>query len=178
MKRIKGGHQDVWGHNHGIIRVKWKCDLTDDHTSFEIRQMTTMTDQLIHIAKATGSKIYTRESEVRAQGLVRALVLSLKQFHAQYYRFYKKGPTKAMVGLQGLHSSATFWHLNMSTSVGLKSFCPWCLNFGENTETIVNHLREVHYRLAVACNICWSFASMLVQVVLEHQSKCRAKLHM
>ena len=114
--------------------------------------MATRTDQLICIAKATGSKIYTRESEVGAQGKVKALVLSLKQIHAQYYRLYKKGPTKAMVCLQGLHSSDAFWHLNMSSSVSLKSFCPWCLNFKGNTETIVTHLRMVHYRLAIVCN--------------------------
>ena len=80
--------------------------------------MATRTDQLIHIAKATGSNIYTRESEAGAQGLAKALVLSLK-------KFYEKGPTKAMVGLQAVHSSDTFWPLNMSTSVSLKSFCPF-----------------------------------------------------
>ena len=36
-------------------------------------------------------------------GLAKALVLSLKQFHAQYNRLYEKGPTKAMVHLQGLN---------------------------------------------------------------------------
>ena len=37
MKRIMGGHQDVWGHNHKIVRAEWKCALADDHTSFEMR---------------------------------------------------------------------------------------------------------------------------------------------
>ena len=73
MKRIKGGHQDVWGHDHKIIRAEWKCALAGDHTSFKMRQMATRTDQLIHITNATGSKIYTRE----AQGSAKALVLSL-----------------------------------------------------------------------------------------------------
>ena len=137
IKRIKGGHQDMWGHDHDIIRDEWKHTLADDCTSFEMRCMAIRTDQLIHITEATGSKIYSRESEVGAQGLAKALVLFLKQSHAQYYRFYEKGPTMAMVGLQGLYSSDTFWYLNVLTSVGLKSFCPWCLKFGENTETIV-----------------------------------------
>ena len=35
-------------------------------------------------------------------------------------------------------------------------------------ETIATHLREVHYRLAIVCDVCQSFASMLAQVVLEH----------
>ena len=139
--------------------------------------MATRTNQLICIAKATGYTIYTRESEVEAQGLAKALVLSLKQFHAHYYRLYKKGTTRSMVGLQGLCSSDAFWHLNMSASMGLKSFCPWFLKFRGNTKTIVTHLREVHYRLAIACDVCGSFASMSVQVVLEHQSKYKAKSH-
>ena len=59
--------------------------------SFEMQRMTTRIDQLLHIAEATGSKIYTRESEAKAHSQAKALVLSLKQYHACYYRFYKKG---------------------------------------------------------------------------------------
>ena len=55
MKRIEGGHQNVWGHDHKIIRAEWKHALADDHTSFEMRHMATRTDRLICIAKATGS---------------------------------------------------------------------------------------------------------------------------
>ena len=113
----------------------------------------------------------------RPQGSAKALVLSLKQFHAHYYRFCKKGPTKAMVDLQGLHSSYAFQHLNMLASVGLMSFCPWSFKFGGNAKTIVPHLWEVHYRLAISCNVCQSFASMSLQEVLEYQSKCREKSH-
>ena len=86
--------------------------------------MAKRTGQLIHIAKAADSKIYTRESEAGAKGSLKALFLSLKQFHAHYCRLYEKGTTKAMVGLQGLHSSDTFQCLNVSASVGPMSFCP------------------------------------------------------
>ena len=37
MKRIEGGHQDVWGHDHEIIRAKQKHALADDFTSFKMR---------------------------------------------------------------------------------------------------------------------------------------------
>ena len=60
---------------------------------------------------------------------------------------------------------------------GPKSFCPWCFKVRGNTKTTTNHLREVHYRLAIACDVYWLFASMSVQVVLEHQSRCRMKSH-
>ena len=136
----------MWGHYHKIIRT--------EHTSFKLRRMASRTNQLLHIAEATGSKIYTREYEAEVQGLAKALVLSLKQFHTPYYRLYEKGTTQAMMGLQGLHLSKAFWHRNILAGMGLKSFCPWCFKFGGNTETIRTHLREVHYRLAIACNIC------------------------
>ena len=60
--------------------------------------------------------------------------------------------------------------------MGLKSFCPWCFKLGGNTETIAIQLREVHFSLAIACDICQLFTSMSVQVVLEHQSGCGTKL--
>ena len=72
------------------------------------------------------------------------------------------------MGLQSLHLSNAFWHLNVSESMGLKSSALGALNLGETTETITTHLREVHYRLAIVCDLCRSFASMSVQVVLEH----------
>ena len=177
MKWIRDSHQDVWGHDHKIIRTWKKHTLVDDSTSFEMSRMTTRTDQLLNIAEATCSKIYTRESVAVAWGPAKALVLSLKQFHTHYYRLYKKVTTRTMVGLQGLHLSDAFWHPNLSASMDLKSFCPLCFKFGGNTETITILLRVVHYRLAIACNVFHSFASMSVQMVLEHWSRCMMKLH-
>ena len=82
-----------------------------------------------------------------------------------------------MVGLQGFQMSDAFWCLNVWTGVGLKSFCPWCFTLGGTTKSIAVHLREVHYHLAIPCNICKSFASMSTQVVLEHHSGCKVKSH-
>ena len=93
MKRIGDSHQDIWGHDHKIIRTEWKTHSSREHTSFEMKRMTTRTDQLVRIARATGCKIYTRESEVETCGLTKALVLSLKQFHAHFYRVYEKEPS-------------------------------------------------------------------------------------
>ena len=81
-------------------------------------------------------------------------------------------------GLNQTHDRVTWTSLKWCIStMGLKSFCLWCFKLGGNTETIATHLREVHYRLAIVCNVYWSFASMSAQLVLEHQSGCRTKLH-
>ena len=42
---------------------------------------------------------------------------------------------------------------------------------------IATHLREVHYWLAITCDICKAFVSMLAQVILEHCSGCKVKSH-
>ena len=76
--------------------------------------------------------------------------------------------TWAMGGLQGLHLGDTFRCPNVSSSMRLKYFCPWCLKLDGNIKTIAIHLREVHYRMAIVCDICWAFASMSAQSVLDH----------
>ena len=80
-----------------------------------------------------------------------------------------------MVGFQGLHLDDAFRCSNISYSVGLKSFCPWCFKLGGNTEMIATHLQEVHYRLAIVCDLYKSFTSMSAQSVSEHCSGCKAK---
>ena len=67
--------------------------------------------------------------------------------------------------------------MNVAVGIGKKSFCPWCFKLGRNTVTIAIHLREVHFILAIACDVCQSLASMSAQVVLEYQSGCRMKSH-
>ena len=42
---------------------------------------------------------------------------------------------------------------------------------------IATHLREVHYELAIACDIYKAFAGMSAQIALEHCSGCKVKSH-
>ena len=130
LKKISDSHKAMWGHVQEIIRMEQDCTLQEDHNSFKMHKMTVRTDQLLHIAEATNLKVYTWESEAEAHGWKKALVLSLKQYHTNYYQLYKKGISRAMVGLQGLHLGDTFRHSNVSSSVGLKSFCHWCFKLG------------------------------------------------
>ena len=46
---------------------------------------------------------------------------------------------------------------------------------GGQTEMIATHLRGVHYRLAIACDLCKSFSSMSTQRILDLSSGCKAK---
>ena len=75
-KRINDSYQGVWGNDHKIVRTERKHSLTEYCTSFEMQRMRTRTDQLLHIAEDTGSKIYTKESEAETHSKEKALVLS------------------------------------------------------------------------------------------------------
>ena len=77
----------MWGHNYKSIRTEWDCALAEDCNSFEMPKLMVRTDQLLCIAEATGSKIYTRELEAETHGKAKTLILLLKQYHTHYYQF-------------------------------------------------------------------------------------------
>ena len=79
-----------------------------------------------------------------------------------------------MVGLQGLHSSDPL-DTPMSPPVwGLNHFAPGVSSWGD-TKMIDTHLREVHYRLAIMCDLCKSFASMSALSISDHHLVCKVK---
>ena len=119
--------------------------------------------------------IHPWEHKTEVHRRKKTLVQSLKQFQAHFYQFHEKSMTYAMVGLQDLHLGKAFRWPNISATMGLKLFCPWCLKLGADTETIAIHFREVHYWMVIVCNICQVFASMTVQNILDHQMKCKVK---
>ena len=79
----------MWGHDHKNIKTDLDHTLAEDHNTFEMHKMMVRTDQLLQITEATVSKIYSRDSEAKANG--RAKTLLLKQYHAQLFSFLWKG---------------------------------------------------------------------------------------
>ena len=154
--------EQPWNHPDRVEDCSWRRS-----HFFKVNKMTLRTDQLL--------KIHTWESEVDVHGQKETLIQSLKQFHACFYWWYEKGMTWAMVSLQGLHISNAFRCSNALASLELKSFFLWCLKLGANTEMIIIHLREVHYRMVIVNNMCQSFASINTQSILDHCSGCKAK---
>ena len=78
LKWIGNSCQAMWGHDHEISRTEEDCTLEEDHSSFEMHKTVVRTDQLLHIAEATNSKVFAWKSEAKAHGQMKALVLSLK----------------------------------------------------------------------------------------------------
>ena len=175
LKRIGNSYQVVWGHNHESIQAEWDCPLAEDCNSFEMHRMMVRTDQLLHICNSHWlPNLHQRlRDQSPWQGKDSGSVP--ERIWCPLLLFLWKWMTRAMVSLQGLHLSNAFRCFNVSSSVDLKSFCPWCFKLGGNTKTIVTHLREVHYWLPITCDLCKSFASMSVQIILDDCSGCKAK---
>ena len=134
LKWIGDSCQAMWGHDNEMVRTEQDCALEEDCNSFKMCKMMVRTDQLLHIAEAISSKVYTWELEAKAHGWMKALVLSLNQYHAHYYGLHKKGMTRAMVHLQGLHLGDVFRFSKDSSSVGVKSFCPCVSSWGKHQD--------------------------------------------
>ena len=174
LEQIGNNCTTVWGSNYKVIKTEWDLTLDRDPSSFKVSGMTVCTDQLMWIKEATHVRnIYPWEHEADISGRKKALVQSLKQFHTHFYQLYEKGMTHTTVVLQGLHLGSALKHPSICAGVGLKSFCLWCFKLSRSTEMVAIHLLEVHYQMAIACDICWVFASMTVQNIWDHQPVCK-----
>ena len=118
--------------------------------------MTIRTKQLLWIKETTHSKIYTWESGAKVHGQKKTFVQSLKQFHAHFYQLYEKGMTWAMFGFQSLHTSDAFRCFNVSASMGLKSFAPWCLKLGGTLKQSPSILE----RFTTGWQLCATYAGL------------------
>ena len=176
LKWIGDSHQAVWESDYKVIKTEWELTLKEDCHSFEINKKMDRTRQLLQIKEAMYLKIHPCESEAGILGRKKTLVQSLKQYYAYFYWLYIKNTTCDMVSLQGLHSGEAFRCPSVSTSMGLKAFCPCCLKLGGNTETIFIHLQEVNYRMSIMCNIFQAFTGMSTQSILDHHLGARQNM--
>ena len=64
-----------------------------------------------------------------------------------------------VMGLKGIHDpKALKWFAGFT-------YCPWCRKDGQNEGTIVNHLRTVHYKLGLVCNLCFGCPTMMANTL-------------
>ena len=59
-----------------------------------------------------------------------------------------------VMGLKGIHDPEALWHFTGFT------YCPWCGKDSQNEGTIVNHLRMVHYKLGLVCDLYFCCPTM------------------
>ena len=67
-----------------------------------------------------------------------------------------------IMGLKGIHDSDA-----LQCFAGY-TYYPWCGKEGQNEGTVVNHLRTVHYRLGLVCNLCYSCPTVTLDTLHQH----------
>ena len=67
-----------------------------------------------------------------------------------------------IMGLKGIHYGNALQHFMNYT------YCPWCGKEGQNEGTIVNHLRTVHYKLGIVCNLCYHCPTVTSDTLHQH----------
>ena len=67
-----------------------------------------------------------------------------------------------IMGLKGIHNPDAPQHF-----VGC-TYCPCCGKEEQNEGTMVNHLRTVHYRLGIVCNLCCSCPTVMSDTLHWH----------
>ena len=93
MKRIRDSHQNIWGHDHKIVRIRAEMHSSRGlHFLWNENDMMTRTDSAaLYSWSYRLQSLYQGSQRLGLSGPVKALVLSLKQFHAHFYRLYEKG---------------------------------------------------------------------------------------
>ena len=80
-------------------------------------------------------------------------------------RFLRAVPTMEspkIMELKGIHNSDA-----LRCFAGY-TYCPWHGKEGQNEGTVVNHLRTVHYRLGIVCNLCYSCPTVTSDTLCQH----------
>ena len=54
-----------------------------------------------------------------------------------------------VMGLKGIHNSEALWHF------ASYMYCLWCRKDRQNEGTVINHLRTIHYKLGLVCDLCF-----------------------
>ena len=69
------------------------------------------------------------------------------------------------MGLMSIHDPDVIHCFNGVTH------CPWCRKVSQNEDTIISHLRMVHYKLGLMCDQCFGCPSISSEAICCHRWK-------
>ena len=93
----------------------------------------------------------------RANYILLALPKGLK-----FLRVVSTKESPKVMGLKGIHDPEALRHFAGFT------YCPWCGKDIQNEGTIVNHLRTVHYKLGLVCDLCFGCPTTMADTLHQH----------
>ena len=169
-KVLMKSHKESFGRDTHLVR-KTRGEYFRNHfPNFNNENTHDLTDIFWHMTKTAsllGSAIYeiqeawTGWDELQhANHTLRALPKGLKFFWA----VSPLESPKVMV-LTGIHHPDALQCFNGVTH------CPWCGKEGQNEGTIINHLREVHYKLGLICEKCFCCPSITSEAIQHYRWK-------
>ena len=82
--------------------------------------------------------------------------------HANYVLQSLPKESLKVMGLKGIHDPEALWHFTSH------KYCLWCGKDRQNEGTVMNHLRMVHYKLGLVCNICFSWPMTMSDTLHRH----------
>ena len=77
----------------------------------------------------------------------------------KFLRVVSAKESPKVMGLKGIHDPEALRQFAGFT------YCLWCRKDGQNEGTIINHLRMVHYKLGLVCNLCFGCPTKMVDTL-------------
>ena len=140
----------------------WACGNMDDLSDIfrELAQGAGLLGKFIHKIKVSWNG---PEELKHANYILRSPPKGLK-----FLRVVSAKESPKIMGLKGIHDTNALQHFAGYT------YCPWCGKDGKNKGTIVNHLRTVHYKLGLICDLICDQCFRCPTVTLDalHQHGC------
>ena len=125
---------------------------------------------MIETAGLLGSAIYEIQEAWRGQKELQHVNYLLRTFPKglRFFHMVSALVSSKVMELTGIHRPNTLHHFNGVTH------CPWCRKEGQNEDTIINHLRMVHYTLGLICERCFCCPSTMLEAI-QHlgQKNCQ-----
>ena len=164
---LKPSHMDAFSHDSDPIREARSCYFTTHLWDWVHGNTDNLSDIFKELAKGAnllGKSIYELQLSWEGPEELKHAKYSLHSLPKglKFLRVVPALESPKIMGLKGIHNSDALQHF-----VGY-TYCPWCSKEGQNEGTVVNHLRTVHYRLGIVCNLCYSCPTVMLDTLCQH----------
>ena len=154
LTSMKSSHSDAFSRDSSLIkeaRAHYFVMYPWDWTQENMEDLSDIFKGLTQSAGLLGECIFEiQHSWKRLEHLKQAnYVLQSLPKGLKFLRVVSAKESPKVMGLKVIHDPEALWHFASYT------YCSWCGKDRQNEGTIVNHLRTVHYKLGLVCNLCF-----------------------
>ena len=167
LASLKPSHADAFSHDSDLVkeaRSHYFSTHPWDWTDGNMDDLSDIFRDLAEGANLLGKSIHELQLSWEGPEELKHVNCSLCSL-PKGLKFLRAVPTlesPKIMGLKGIHNADALWHFVVYT------YCPWCSKEGHNKGTMVNHIRMVHYRLGIVCNLCYSCPTVMSDTLHQH----------